>query len=71
MRKQVAVTESLCINRVMNKGAEKYCFMEKVFDMHIHYSFDMPLKTTIEIFKEELTCNSILFSQELLIFQSQ
>ena len=55
MRKQVAVTESLCINRVMNKGAEKYCFMEKVFDMHIHYSFDMPLKTTIEIFKEEFS----------------
>lgn len=27
--------------------------MEKVFDMHIHYTFDMPLKKTIEIFQEE------------------
>lgn len=27
--------------------------MEKVFDIHIHYLFDIPLKKTIEIFKKE------------------
>jgi hypothetical protein len=27
--------------------------MEKVYDLHIHYTFDIPLKETIEIFKEE------------------
>ena len=27
--------------------------MESVFDIHIHYSFDIPLKETISIFKEE------------------
>jgi predicted TIM-barrel fold metal-dependent hydrolase len=27
--------------------------MEKVFDIHIHYSFEIPLEKTIEIFKKE------------------
>ena len=27
--------------------------MEKVYDLHIHYTFDIPLKDTIEIFREE------------------
>lgn len=27
--------------------------MEKVFDIHIHYSFDIPLRETVAIFKEE------------------
>ena len=27
--------------------------MEKVFDLHIHYTFELPLKETITIFKEE------------------
>ena len=27
--------------------------MEKVFDIHIHYSFDIPLQETVAIFKEE------------------
>lgn len=27
--------------------------MEKVFDTHIHYSFDIPMKEMVEIFKEE------------------
>ena len=28
-------------------------FMEKVFDLHIHYTFKLPLEETIAIFKEE------------------
>ena len=27
--------------------------MEKVYDAHVHYTFDIPLKETVEIFKEE------------------
>ena len=27
--------------------------MEKVFDLHVHYTFDIPLQKTISIFKEE------------------
>lgn len=27
--------------------------MEKVFDLHVHYSFEIPLRETIEIFQEE------------------
>jgi len=27
--------------------------MEKVFDIHIHYTFEIPLEKTIEIFKKE------------------
>ena len=27
--------------------------MEKVFDAHVHYSFEMPLEETISIFQEE------------------
>ena len=27
--------------------------MEKVYDIHIHYSFDIPLQETVDIFKEE------------------
>lgn len=29
--------------------------MEKVFDIHIHYTFDIPLRDTVEIFKEEFS----------------
>lgn len=29
--------------------------MEKVFDIHIHYTFDIPLQETVTIFKEEFT----------------
>lgn len=29
--------------------------MEKVFDMHVHYLFEIPLPETIEIFKEEFS----------------
>ena len=29
--------------------------MEKIFDLHIHYSFDIPLKETAQIFQEEFT----------------
>lgn len=32
--------------------------MEKVYDLHIHYTFDIPLKETIEIFREEFACTS-------------
>ena len=27
--------------------------MEKVYDIHIHYSFDIPMQEMVEIFKEE------------------
>ena len=27
--------------------------MEKVFDLHIHYSFDIPIDQMVNIFKEE------------------
>ena len=27
--------------------------MENVYDAHVHYTFDIPLKETVEIFKEE------------------
>ena len=27
--------------------------MEKVFDMHVHYTFDLPLTETIALFRKE------------------
>ena len=37
---------------VVNHGGT----MEKVFDLHIHYTFEIPLRETIEIFREEFAC---------------